>query len=337
MKTKLSIYIGLKTILVFSCALMLTSCYKSEEIKDEKPIILQGNAEPIVHGGWRKMGSFFNEKTELLFVFTIENKSYFIVSAYPEIESNFYEYNSETNGFTAKKKLPEFDMHYSWGLTIGDKGYCGLLNKIWEYDPLHDTWTGKANFPNGDIRDPGRFSKGDLGYICGYQNNEGFRSNDTLYIFNPKNNTWSTGRDFAGSSQKTTEMAFSLKGNPIFIAGNFGMPDDIRTWEYNSDSNDWYRVGDFPYYPHPSCYWTSNDKPYFYAGTLNGKGEWDIDKSIWTFDRQSNLWTKFGEFPATVGKYPQGFAHGEKMYLGFGDNSGLGARNMINELWEFNP
>src|ERR1035437_10915125 len=54
------------------------------------------------------------------------------------------------------------------------KGYIGMgsdnggiLNDFWEYNPLNNTWTQKANYPglgnNGDMG----FYIGSKGYICG--------------------------------------------------------------------------------------------------------------------------------------------------------------------------
>ena len=89
------------------------------------------------------------------------------------------------------------------GFSIGTKGYMGLgttnsgvTNDFWEYNPIADTWTQKANF-GGSARELAvGFAIGSKGYVGtgGYANND-------FWEYNPSGNSWTQKANFSGSAR----------------------------------------------------------------------------------------------------------------------------------------
>lgn len=102
--------------------------------------------------------------------FSIGNHGYLVAT---HNQSNFLEYDPETDSWTYKANFPTNYVLDMVSFTIGDKGYVGsgfdgqliaFTERFWEYDPAADTWTRKADFPKPRGYAVG-FSIGKCGYI----------------------------------------------------------------------------------------------------------------------------------------------------------------------------
>lgn len=107
------------------------------------------------------------------------------------------EYNPETNKWTRKADFPDFGIngYGRWcpvSFTIGNKAFVGTgyyanpypaYNDIWEYDPIQDTWTQRANVGTAGRGQGIGFTIGYKGYVGLGYNNVGFLSD--LWTYTP--------------------------------------------------------------------------------------------------------------------------------------------------------
>lgn len=143
---------------------------------------------------WIKMNNFSggflpSEPPHGYFSFTVNNHGYIGISHTWEVQ--FWEYNPETNIWSSKTEFPSKACS-SWGcFVIGNKAYLGLgslengdggavSNKIWEYDPINDSWVNYHDCPE-TLEVYASFSINNKGYVLGI--NTYFYKDDTKYLF----------------------------------------------------------------------------------------------------------------------------------------------------------
>jgi N-acetylneuraminic acid mutarotase len=159
-----------------------------------------------------------NQRREA-YSFVIGNKAYlgggdgFVFG--PNSTSNiaFYdlwEYNPFTDSWTQKSDIPDFigrDM--SIAVALNNKGYVGLgcnvqqtINRqsFWEYSPVSDTWTAKANFPSNFTVDAGAFALDSNLYLVGGVNLNPVSLSNQFYKYNPITDSWTLLANFNGGA-----------------------------------------------------------------------------------------------------------------------------------------
>ncbi len=189
--------------------------------------------------------------------FTINGKGYFgfgedgLGNYYDDI----WEYNPVLDTWTQKASLPSSARTNAVGFTIGNKAYvglgivctitqigqvCGKMNDFWEYNPISDTWTQKANFP-GNPREysigVGLNGKGYVGLGVDSTSTPDFTD---FYEYNPITNTWATKANITGIGASDAE-AFVLN-NEIYVLGgiNFNSFTVLNSCKkYNPLTNTW--------------------------------------------------------------------------------------------------
>ncbi len=106
---------------------------------------------------------------------TIGNRGY----AGMEGNRTFWEYNPVTDSWTRKADFPGVPRRQAMGFCIGNKGYFGTgtefnsssptpflpRNDFWEYDPVTNIWTRKADFAGSPRFGSAAFSLGSKGYL----------------------------------------------------------------------------------------------------------------------------------------------------------------------------
>lgn len=322
--------------------LTLPSCKKEPE-KKGADIILSNIPEPVVNAGWRKMGRFFNHHCKVHYLFSGSGKAYLWIDAFvadnealPDIKSSMYAYEPNTNSFSAKAPLPEESNGLGcWTMVIGSRAFYGVNEKMWEYDFNQDKWTARKDFPY-KAQFPAIFTTKDRGYICGFQGENGYRSNDTLYEYNPDSDTWQGKTNLPGNRYFMFKTAFSLN-NMGYVFGTTGLPTDkgVRCWEYKADSMKWLSKVYYPVDTQTHTSFTRNNKGYIYCGSnINSKAI--RNNSIYEFDPIANKWTKQSDFPGPIKSIAVAFTIDNKSYIGFGYNEAL-TENVDNDLWEYNP
>jgi hypothetical protein len=169
------------------------------------------------------------------------------------IYQDFWEYNTATNVWAQKANLPAPRM-LSFGFAINNKGYIGGggdvalsgTNDVFEYDPVFNSWTQKADFGGGYNHFSSGFSIGNFGYVvCGIDSN-GDQTN-AFWQYEPVSDQWFS---------KSPLPAASRIGPGVFVVGNnayVGLGIDFENdsalsdlWEYNSVLDSWSQKANYP-------------------------------------------------------------------------------------------
>lgn len=273
--------------------------------------------------------------------FSIGNKGYIgggRNTTIPADFDDFWEFDPITNTWTQKANIPGGYRHVPVGFSIGVKGYVGTgmgslvggsyLNDFWEFDPIANTWTQKANFAGGVRSDAVGFSIGSKGYVgTGY---DGSLKYNDFWEFDPTANTW-TQKTNVGGPQRFRGVGFSI-GNKGYIGlGNdilFGSFYDL--WEWDQASDTWSQKADFPTI---GRFWTVGFSigPKGYVGT-GFDGNPAIYADFWEYKPSINTWSQLADFGGGYRFSAVGFSIGSFGYLGTGMDS-----IERNDLWEFNP
>jgi N-acetylneuraminic acid mutarotase len=205
------------------------------------------------------------------------------------------------------------------------------LRDFWEYDPITNTWTQKANylgnpFGSGVYYATG-FAVNGKGYVC--CGKIGFSSYlNQLWEYDPVTNSWLQRPNFPGGVRYGLS-SFVVNGKAYV---GLGTNEDSYTrdlWEYNPSTNLWAQKADLP----GSARFSSTG---FSIGTkgyivLGGDGGYRDD--LFEYDPASNSWYVRAPFGGGTRRSAAGFAIGTKAYVG----TGKGLTGCRRDFWEYNP
>ena len=244
--------------------------------------------------------------------------------------------------WTLKAYFPGGSRRSAVGFCIGDKGYIGLgspdqlnfYSDFWEYNPVSNTWTQKANFAGTGTGRHGSvgFSIGSKGYVgLGNTSLTGNYQND-FWEYDPDANTWTRVADFEGGA-RSPAVGFSIDNKGYVGTGNSGSVFRQDFWEYDPPTNTW------------------TQRPYFQGGTrswavgfsMEGKGyigtgmdATGLHQDFWEYDPVTYLWTKKANVPGRARHYAVGFSIGSRGFIGTGTENTAQAV-YLNDFWEYDP
>lgn len=248
-----------------------------------------------------------------------------------------------SNGSWIRKADFKFSRSYSVGFSIGNKGYMGIGGNeegtsfldFWEYDPVSDSWTQKANFAGVDRTASVGFSIGNMGYIgIGYNGeNRGTNLKD-FWQYNPVTNCWTRKADFKGVARHSA-VGLSI-GSKGYIGTGLDSITDMRDfWEYNPETNSWVQKADFPGRARSRATgFTIGNKGYLGTGYSAGLGTNEDHKDFWEYNPDTDSWEKKADFGGFERQDATSFSIDGFGYIGTGyGNSG----KFLKDLWEYNP
>lgn len=224
----------------------------------------------------------------------------------------------------------------AYGFSIGKKGYIlggnagsgfnlFLLNDLWEYDPVSDKWTRKADYPGQAAEYVRGFTIGNKAYMgTGFgkrlatPGNDVAQNND-FWEYDPALDKWTRKADFAGVARENV-IAFEANG-----AGYMGLGTDDSYnqnykdfYKYDAAADKWTRAAD---YPGSGSFgvaaFSANCKGY--AG-LGGASPQTISKDFWQYDPQADQWMKKADFTGKARVFGGQFSIGTDGYIGLGAN-----------------
>lgn len=175
------------------------------------------------------------------------------------------------------------------------------------------------------------FSLDDSGYLL--------TGNGELWAYDGNTNSWTQKSAFPGiRAFSDTPPAVFYNGHSAYLVSGYGdnfspvnpaMISSFQTWRYDSTTDTWTRLSDFPGSSSANVAFGMNGKAWlmscsFYANTT---------KEVWEYDIATDSWTRKTDYPFSVQKNPVAFAENSKGYCGCGIRSG----NDPAEFWEYDP
>jgi hypothetical protein len=225
------------------------------------------------------------------------------------------------------------------GFSVGNKGFVGLgydgtnyLNDFWEYDPVADLWTQKANFQGGQRGGAVAFGIGSFGYVgTGFNANGQFKD---FWKYDTAANTWQAKSDFQGGLRKLA-VGFSINNKGYIGTGQNGSGTSTKDfWEYDPAGDTWTQKTNFGGAQRFSAAgFNVGSKGYIGTGFDSTSRNSPMKKDFWEYDPSANTWTQKADFGGSARAYAVGLGVGPKGYLGVGyDNN-----HSYRDFWEYNP
>ena len=207
---------------------------------------------------WLKKADFpLSHKFEGVY-FTIDHKAYIGMSDDGGGGNDMWEYDPAIDVWTRKADFPNGMRRGAIGFSIGGKGYVGMgisdtapqiyMKDIWEFDPVANTWTQKADFVGPYM--PYALSqsiagKGYIGNCTGTYAPDQLTQN-YLFQYDPVADTWTRKTGLPGLNRYSV-VDFTLSGQLYVGCGTdttFHHHKDF--WRYDPQTDSWTQVDSFP-------------------------------------------------------------------------------------------
>ena len=154
---------------------------------------------------------------------------------------DFAEYIPDSNIWVSRANFPGTGTRGSKGASLNGKGYVvggtynrsiPYSNQMWEYDPITDNWTQKANIPSGATSGAVFFNADSLLFITHGHNSTSMHSN--LWAYNPATNTWTQKTSFPGQA-RLNGTSFEINGKIVVGGGHQLVTTNVLNDYYEYD------------------------------------------------------------------------------------------------------
>jgi len=243
---------------------------------------------------------------------------------------------SKADFWTAK---PNYPAPTQWNIffSIEGKGYVGAGESFshhkdfWQYDPMSNSWTQKADYGGGFMWAGCSFSIGTLGYAgLGYDSS--YNVLRDFWEYDPFSNIWKQKADFGGSG-RILPTFFATNGK-----GYVGMGLDSTVtpqndlWLFDPSINMWNQKSSLPGQP---CQGTSSFVIDSIAYVVGGSTALGMLTHFWEYNTIADTWFQNNNFPFIARDAGVAFSLCQKGYFGTGnDGNGL---TYLNDLWQYDP
>jgi N-acetylneuraminic acid mutarotase len=253
-------------------------------------------------------------------------------------EDGLFMYDPSTNSWT-QQALLGIKMQQAVAVTVNNKAYLGIgytdqnaneyTNSFFEYDPVANTYSPKADFPGA-----GRF--GAVGIAINNRIYVGLGADpksvpgdySDLWQYDPVTNIWTRKADAPPSVRGHNSFVFSLNDSTVYICSGAPGQHQPALWLYNANTDSWTQKNNLPF----DLSWGPSTMVIgANAYVLNG---WDEN---WLYNPSSDEWTQKAFFTSRM--FGVSFVIGNKGYFGLGAGVQFPhANHYINtDVWEFTP
>ena len=206
--------------------------------------------------------------------------------------------------------------------SIDNKGYICLgqgdsqafKKDVWEFDPVTNVWTQKADFSGSARRQAVAFTISNIAYVGTGIDATG-RKKD-MYKYDPSINTWAQLNDFAGTARKEA-VGFCIGLNGYISTGDDGVfKNDL--WQYIVFSDTWVQKANLPATARKGATaWGQFPSGFICAGEdLN----FNYSKELWEYNYFSDSWQQRTDYPGPGRSSPISFVLNDIAYVGSGYN-----------------
>lgn len=287
---------------------------------------------------WVKKATFLGNKRERAVGFSIDSLGYLATGedTADQVHKDLWCYSPATDTWTQKADLPGDARRNAVAFVVNGKAYVATgmnasesfagdeLNDMWEYNPVTNGWTQKANYPGGGgagVYFAASFAIHDKGYICCGKIGPSWYAQD-LWEYKPATDTWLQRANFPGG------VRYQLSGIGVGQRGYVGLGTDenayTRDWyEFNPATNTWTQKADLPGVQRGSA---STFTVYGRAFVLFGSDGGFLE-DIWEFDPLANSWMVRAPFPGGDRRNAIAFAIDGVGYTGTGKGTSGKRRN----------
>lgn len=293
---------------------------------------------------WVKKADFAGFKREQAVGFSINGKGYIGtgVDTSETVLKDLWEYDPSLDSWTQRADLPGSGRRNAFGFAMNGKGYIGTgidndeatigvkLMDFYEYNPITNSWTQKANFPGGGglgIYYSTAFSADGKGYVCGGKVGQSDYV-DEFWEYKPATDQWTQRASFPGG------IRYNMSSLVIDNVAYLGLGTDQNTyqndwWQYNPGNNVWTEQNAFIGGQRAGAStFVINGKGYVCLGTNGG-----LKDDLYIFDPVSQSWYPRANYGGSERKQAVSFVIGNSGYVGTG--AGVGGKK--GSFYEYIP
>jgi hypothetical protein len=246
-----------------------------------------------------------SEAVDINFTFVIADKFYSVRNIEGDTPGDdvIHIYDG-TSWTTIDSDIPLGTNHRNFSFSIGSKGYAAicftnpdLANRFYEYNPVTNGWTRKADFPGDVTSGFATFTVSGKGYVVGGSDN-GDYTNKT-WEYNPATNTWRERKNLF--LNRAYAIGFSI-GNKGYIT-NGNLPNNLGYYqslvEYDPLANTWTEKAEFPGAGRiwSQCFVIGNNA--YVGGGLNQQTSL---RDFYKYSQANNTWTRIAN-PVATGSF----------------------------------
>ncbi|MAC95645.1 MAG: hypothetical protein CMC96_09085 [Flavobacteriales bacterium] len=238
--------------------------------------------------------------------------------------------------WTPKDTLPSASRMATIGFSVSGKGYIcngysnsSTLKELWEYDPVSNSWTQKANFLGTQRSGIGTTVSGRAFVGLGYNPSSSSYYYD-FYEYVPSINGWIQKANYPGNGPRNNMMV-GCNGK-IYSGGGLHSSQAYNSdfWEYDPIVDQWTRVTtSWPLGNRASGVKFSYDSLVFFGMGYNGNQN---RNDLWAYNTVTSLWTQYPSFPGVGRIHPTATVIGDKVIVGGGKQNG-GNLNALSDYY----
>ncbi len=280
---------------------------------------------------WETVPSFIASPRSNSASFSIASKGY-IVGGLDQVDfkRKSYSFSAQTNAWQEELALGDstgagLNRGGACGFSINNKGYVCLgqgqtnafFNDLWEFNPVTQAWTQKANFIGSARREAVSFVLDSIAYIATGEDITGYKSD--VYAYNPFTNSWNQKNDFLGGARKSA-VGFTI-GDHAFIGTGESNVLKNDFWMYLAVNDTWIQKSYFPGTPRSGAVaWGKFPQGYIACGEDNS---FTYKNDVWEYNYFGNAWFLRSSIPGNGRKNAMVFTIDEIAYVGGGFNGGF--------------
>ena len=196
--------------------------------------------------------------------------------------------------------------------SVNGKAYVGMgyiqtnsstliyLKDLWEYNPLTNSWTQKADMGSSGRHSPFSFVIGNYGYVGSGSSDNAPLIRFDFWRYNPSTNTWNQMAQLTSTQARYGASGFSIGGKGYVTCGYKsalnGPSKDVL--EYDTTANVWVAKASLPVAAPGRIFakgFTLNGKGYVVGGNDNGPTTYYSD--CYEYNNVTDTWTQKASAP----------------------------------------
>lgn len=194
----------------------------------------------------------------------------------------------------------------------GQGDFAAFSKDLWEYDPIAQTWSQKADFIGEARRQAVAFTLDNYAYVGTGQALSGLKKD--FYRYDATLNVWAPIADFAGTPRRQA-VSFVIGAQAYVATGDDGVArNDL--WQYYPATNAWVQKASLPGVARTGASaWAIGNSGFI---ALGEGADFSYLKDVWQYYYYSNTWVQRSDFPSSPRKSAIAFVIDDVAYVGTG-------------------
>lgn len=287
--------------------------------------------DDLRRGTWKQLNDFPFEGQAYGLSFSLLGKSYMVSGRIEAHYKDVWCYDPLADLWTRKNDYPYFFNVESVATTHNKAYVLDYTGRLYEYNPVPDSWKYLSTFPTGNRLGITGFSLGGHVYFgTGYGVTPGAGYYNDFWKYDVSQNEWTQLDNFPGAG-RSDAFSFVIEDHAyVGLGSSEGAPPIYPdVYSYNAKTGQWKQIADFPEINLLMGISFSSDSK-GYIGLSEGN-----HAEMYEYDPVANSWRELTKFPSEFSFLTNSFTVNNRMFVfgGWAGSSGSYGQHM----WEFLP